>query len=135
MAPPLVEFLMAKKKSSGVNKSVAIRAYKTDNPDAKPKEIQAALAKDGINIPTSFISTVLSQAGMTSRGGKKRGRKKTARKPTKRAAAPAKRAASTSSSSSEVSLDSLIRVKKIVEEMGGVENAQNALKALDKLIN
>ncbi|MEM9365929.1 MAG: hypothetical protein AAGD07_08020 [Planctomycetota bacterium] len=126
---------MAKKKSSGVNKSVAIRTYKTENPDAKPKEIQAALAKDGINIATSFISTVLSQAGMTSRGGTKRGRRKTARKPAKQAVTSAKRAASVGTGSSEVSLDSLIRVKKIVEEMGSVENAQNALKALDKLIS
>lgn len=79
---------MAKKKaakkqeaseSGGVNKSAAIRDYKTANPDAGPKAIVEALAAQGITVSAAQVSTTLSMAkkkmGVTPG---KRGRKPSA---------------------------------------------------------
>lgn len=43
-----------------VNKSQAIRDYLTANPNAKPAEIQKALAGKGIKVSTAFVSMLKS---------------------------------------------------------------------------
>ncbi|TWU66982.1 hypothetical protein V7x_25540 [Crateriforma conspicua] len=130
------------KKSAGPNKSAAIREYYEANPGAKPKEVQEALSAQGIETSTAFISTIKSNmkkgtgtkkrgrpAG-TSRRGRPAGRKAkaTATRGTKRAAkaAPA--------SVDGISMDGLIKAKKIVDELGSVEEARVALNALEKLL-
>ncbi len=50
------------------NKSEAIRAYKKDNPDAKPKAIAEALTKAGIEVSPGFVSTILTKSKPKRRG-------------------------------------------------------------------
>jgi hypothetical protein len=103
------------RKSGGVNKSLAIRTYKSNHRKAGPKEIVAALKAEGIDVSPAFVSTVLSNA---RRKGGKRGRKA--------AAAPAGRG--------DKALASLIQAKKLSDAMGGIDKARAALDALAKIL-
>lgn len=105
---------MAKKAKSGPNKSSAIRDFKASNPTASPKEIAEALGKSGIGVSAQFVSTVLSNA--KKKGGKigKRGPK------------PGRKAASGN-------LEQLLTAKKLVEQLGGIDNARAAINVLSQL--
>jgi hypothetical protein len=107
---------MARKAKTG-NKSAAIRDYKAANPTAAPKEIADALGKSGVSISAQFVSTVLSNA--KKKGGKvgKRGRK-----PGRPVAVPVD------------NLQQLIQVKKLVDQMGGLEKAKAAMDALAQIL-
>lgn len=134
---------MAKKKASGPNKSAAIRDYYAKNPNAKPKEVEAALTKAGVKTTTAFISTIRSNMKKgKGTGTKKRGRPagSTARRPGRPAATktakrgrPAKNV--TKSPQGDVSVAALLKVKKVVEEVGSVDEARAALNALEKLLS
>lgn len=106
------------KKSKGPNKSKAIRDYYDAHPNAKPKEVVVALKKKGIHVNAQFVSTIRSvskkKGGKIGRPGRPVG---SGRRP----------------GSGEVSYDSLLRVKRIVDEMGGIGQARNALTALEQL--
>ena len=118
------------KKSGGPNKSAAIRDYVTAHPEAKPKEIVEAMKAQGINVSTAFVSTIKSKT--VGSGRKKKGRK--AGRP-KAAATPA--AASTSRASKadgNLSLDQLLKAKKLADELGGVAKARATLEALEKIV-
>lgn len=109
---------MAKKAAAGgPNKSVAIRSYRNDNPEAGPKAIAAALADDGIKVTPAFVSTVLSNDKRKSGKSSGRGR------------GPGRRAAG-----SDSSVDSLIQAKKLADQMGGIEQARAALDALARIL-
>jgi hypothetical protein len=120
---------MAKKKAGGVNKSQAIRNHQKANPKHKPKQIAAELGKKGIKVSPQFVSTVLS----TSK------KKKTIRKPGRpKGSVSARRsrpAGRPRKASHQVSIDSLFKVKEIVSEMGGIEDARMALTALEELMD
>jgi hypothetical protein len=110
---------MAKKAAKGgPNKSSAIRDYKAANPTASPKEIAESLGKSGIVVSAQFVSTVLSNA--KKKGGKigKRGPK------------PGRKAATAAASGS---LEQLLKAKKMVEQLGGIDNARSALNVLAQL--
>lgn len=124
---------MAKKKAGEPNKSQSIRDYSSANPSLKPKQIAADLGKKGISVSPGFVSTILS----TSKRKKKTGRpgrpKSTGTVKAVRAVGrPAKAA---TRSSEDVSIDSLLKVKAIVAEVGGISEAKSALTALEKLMN
>ena len=127
---------MAKKKN-GVNKSLEIREYCAANPKAKPLEVVAAMKEKGINVNAQFVSTVKSNAK----------KKKTVRRSapaattSKKAASakkpgrkPGRKPTAANSGTGEVSFDSLIRAKQLIEEMGGVDNARTALSAYEQLV-
>ncbi len=127
---------MAKKKSNGVNKSQAIRDYYAANPSAKPMEVADAMKAEGIDVNAQFVSTVKSN----SKKSKKTGRRGRPAGVSAKSAGPAKKVgrpatAKANLSSGEVSLDSLINAKKLVEEMGGAENARNAISGLEQLMD
>ena len=126
---------MAKKKSASVNKSQTIRDYSNANPDQKPKQIAEALSKKGINVSPQFVSTILSTSKKkttTRKAGRPKGSKSRASaKTATRRGRPAKKKVE----STEVSLESLLKVKDVVNEMGGVENVRTALKALEVLLD
>jgi len=109
---------MAKKAKSGPNKSLEIRNYKEGNPTASPKEIAEALNKSGVSVSAQFVSTVLSNA--KKKGGKigKRGRK------------PGRKPAAVAGGG----IENLLKAKKLVDAMGGVENARSAINALAQLL-
>ncbi|MEX2176398.1 MAG: hypothetical protein WD872_18690 [Pirellulaceae bacterium] len=107
------------KKSSGPNKSVAIRTYKAENGDAGPKAISEGLAKQGLKVTAGFVSTVLSND------------KRRAGKPSRKAKRGGRRAATGGNNS----LASLLQAKKLVDQMGSVDAARAALDTLAKLLD
>lgn len=121
---------MAKKKT-GVNKSQEIRDYYAANPKAKPLEVVAAMKSKGIVVTAQFVSTVKS----TSK--KKTTRSKSPVSASAKKSAPAKRGPRKASLKADgaISLDSLIKAKQLVDEMGGVDEARNALAALEQLMD
>jgi hypothetical protein len=110
---------MAKKSAGGPNKSEVIRKYKADNPKQGPKEISEALGKTGFKVSPAFISTVLSNARRKSgKPGRKRGR-----------------VAKASVTASKGGFGDLIHAKRLVDQIGSVEQAKAALDALAKILN
>ncbi len=128
---------MAKKKS-GPNKSAAIRAYYEANPNAKPKEVQEGLEAQGVKTTTAFISTIRTNMKKGVGGGRRGRPAKTGAGPgrpaggTKRKGAG--RPAASAKKSNEVSVESLLKVKEVVQQMGSVDEARAALNALEKLL-
>ena len=110
------------KKSSAPNKSQAIRDYLKANPTAKPKDVVSAMTSKGIKVSAQFVSTVKSTS-------KKKG-------PAKRRGRPAGstvRSKPAKSSSDSVSVDALLKMKRVVEDFGSIEEAKSALQTLEKL--
>ncbi len=110
------------KKSKGPNKSQAIRDYYNSHPGAKPKEVVAALKKKGIVVNAQFVSTIRSVS--KKKGGK-----------IGRPGRPVGSGKRETNGSGEVSFNSLIKVKAIVDEMGGIGRARSALTALERLVD
>lgn len=104
------------KEAKGVNKSQAIRDYKAANPGAAPKDIAAALGGQGQAVSAQFVSTVLSNA------------KKAGGKIGKRGPKPGGKAAKPTSG-----IEQLVAAKKLVDALGGIENAQAAITTLKQL--
>lgn len=115
---------MAKKKSGGASKSELIRTTSAENPTAGPTEV-AKLIQTAHNVKVSpaMVSTVLSQD--RSRGGK----------PAKRGRPPKSVSKAGRSSGTNLSVDALVRIKKLADEMGGVAEARRALDALSQILN
>lgn len=114
---------MAKKSgASADSKSKYIKEYFLNvNPDAKPKEVQQALEKKGIEVKTTLISNVKNQL---KKGGA------TNSKPTRKKKSTTRRTAGVSG---DISIEHLFEAKKLVKEVGGIESAMEALQALEKL--
>lgn len=118
------------KKRTGPNKSEAIRAYYDENPEAKPKDVVAAMKEKRLTVTPAFVSTIRSkQLARGNQPPKRRGRPKgtnkmvaskrsTARKPTK---------------ADSLSLSSLLKAKELIAELGGAENAHATIDAVDQL--
>jgi hypothetical protein len=102
---------VAKKAERGV-KSQAIRDYLGAHKKAKATEVVAALAEKGINVSTAMVYNVKARRSM----GKRR----------RKAQARGEKIAP--------SITHLLAAKKLVEETGGIKQAQEALAALAKLI-
>jgi len=121
---------MARKRAGGPSKSDLIRTTSAENPEAGPTEV-AKLIQTAHNIKVSpaMVSTVLSQD--RTRGGKpaKRGRP-----PKATGGRGRKAAASTARSGGGVSVDTLVRIKQLADEMGGVDQARKALDALSQIL-
>lgn len=126
---------MAKKKAGEPNKSQSIREYSSANPTLKPKQIAADLEKKGISVSPGFVSTILSTSKRKKKVGRP-GRPKSAGsvKAVRAVGRPTKTAKASTASSEDVSIDSLLKVKQIVAEVGGISEAKSALTALEKLM-
>ncbi|MCG8651937.1 MAG: hypothetical protein MI861_19005 [Pirellulales bacterium] len=126
---------MAKKRAGAPNKSQAIREYYASHPNAKPKEVAAELKKKGISVSTAFVSTIRSTSKKKKVIGKP-GRPPGSGKKSLRRGRPVGSGVGTSSrASQEVSIESLLKVKRMVEEMGGIGQTRTALTALEKLLD
>jgi hypothetical protein len=101
---------MAKKRS--VNKSAEIRGYLDENPTAGPTEIVDALAKKGVEVTPSFVSNIKSKT-KSGLGPRRQGR------------APV--------SAGFTSVSALVGAKKLIDQMGGIDQAQQALDVLKRL--
>lgn len=118
---------MAKKKS-GANKSLEIRNYLTKKPDAKPKEIVDAMKAKGISVNAQFVSTVKTNS-------KKKGLTPSPRKSVTKTSKTSKKSTwvAKSKSGDTVSVESLLKLKEVVQELGSIEEAKSALNALELL--
>lgn len=116
---------MAKKRTGGSSKSDLIRTTSAENPTAGPTEIAKLIQTvHSIKVSPAMVSTVLSQD--RSRGGK----------PAKRGRPPrATRGQASRASGSNLSVDALVRIKKLADEMGGVAEARRALDALSQILS
>ena len=126
---------MAKKAATEVNKSQAIRDFLKMNSRATNQEVSDALVKEGLDVTSNYVSTI--KTNMKSKGKKKATtRKKTVAKPKaapakKKAVAKKKKAtpAKKQTSDDKISLSELMEAKKFVAQLGGVAEAQEAIKA------
>lgn len=121
------------KKTSGPNKSQAIREYYEAHPDAKPKAVVEALAAKGVVVTPAFVSTIKSTS--INKGAKPAAKGKRGPKPGASVKAPKVAAAKPAAAKSTggVSIDTLIKAKGLVKELGGIDNAMSALAALKRL--
>ncbi len=118
--------LAAKKPSTNkgeLNKSDAIRkianAMKSKGEKPRPVVIIDMLKKDGIVVSSPQVSMVLKKMGFRPR--KRRKGKTLAAK-----SSPP----STNSKTKKIKIEDLVRAKKVADQMGGVEKALAAIKAL-----
>lgn len=102
---------MAKRR---VNKSEKIREYFDAHPGAKPQEVVEALSKKRIKVTAAAVSQVKWQ--MANKKGKKGGTRRRGRK-----------------TNGDVDLSTLMAAKKLADQMGGIDQARQALDALSKL--
>jgi len=102
-----------------VNKTQAVKDYLAANPGAGPKAVSDALNAQGIDVKPNYVSIIKFQSKK-----KRRGKAKAAAGPS---AAPA-------ASSEGLSIELLVKAKKVAESLGGVEEARKAMDALAKLM-
>ncbi|QDU98219.1 hypothetical protein [Lignipirellula cremea] len=115
---------MAKRKSkSGVNKTAAVKSEFAKNPEARPKEVVAALAEQGVVVTTGYVSTIKSAMKRGDDG----------------AAAPVagfrkrKAVAGKTVSSTGISLVDLQAARDLASKLGGIEQAKMVLEELKNL--
>lgn len=106
---------MPRKEVQEINRSEVIRDYKEANPNVKPKQI-ASYLKDKFNIRVSaqYVSSILSNA---KRKGGKIGKRGRPRKP-----------------SETIGSNELFLVKQLVEKVGSVDAARQAIQTYDELM-
>lgn len=108
--------------STKVNKAQRIRyAAKKLGKKVRPKDIIAELAKDGITVSSAQVSTTLRDAGYRRR------RRRAV------AAVGAGNRSDRRSVSHGLDLEALIATKALVDKIGGIETAEEALRALKRL--
>src|SRR5262245_30388511 len=88
-------------------KSAAIREHLAANPGAMPRHVVAALKKKGLKVSAQMVSVL---KGKANAGGRRRGR-----------------------SAGNVNVEALVQAKKLVDQLGGIAKAQEALAVLAKL--
>lgn len=118
---------MARRKAASnngeISKSQAVRDYLKEHPRAKPKVIRPAILEaHGLDVTPQMISMVKSKMKKTRRRGRKPGPK-----------AGARQARGVNGGSSNLTYDQLIEVKRLADQLGGIERAREALDALARL--
>jgi len=102
-----------------VNKTQAVKDYLAANPGTGPKAVSEALKAQGIDIKPSYVSIIKFQSKKKRRG---------------KAKAAAGSSATPAASSEGLSIELLVKAKKVAESLGGVEEARKAMDALAKLM-
>lgn len=138
---------MSSDSKKKLNKSAEIRNLYLSNPESKPSEIVDILAKKGIEVSAQQVSTTRMnaiKAGLLPAKGSKvtvvaRPPRRRGRPPGSTKVKSAASAASASSASSApmgtdaVSMTALVEAKKLVERVG-MDNAKNAMKAIESIL-
>lgn len=109
------------RKSGEVNKSEAIRELLKSNPDISAKEAIDTLAKDGIKVGAPLYYFVKGKLQGKAQG--KRGRKKRRAKDV---------AAVTTHTQSVDPVSTILRVKALASEVGGLKKLQALINALSE---
>ncbi|MDX1927515.1 MAG: helix-turn-helix domain-containing protein [Pirellulaceae bacterium] len=123
---------MARKTKSKINKSNAIREIKAANPELGPTEIATMIKTQfGVDVTPATVSTVLStdkkRNGKVGRPGRPKGSKNGTSK-----------AAGTKvglNGNQDTFIQNLLKAKQLVNDMGGISEARNALNALESLMS
>ncbi len=116
------------KPQKKLTKTAAIQRYLKRKPEAKPREVVAALAKKGMQVTPATVSTIKNQMknkGMLPAAG---GAAKA-----KRATASARRGRPRKAAAANATLDMLKQAKSLAETAGGVDKAKKLLDALAEL--
>jgi hypothetical protein len=113
---------MTKKK---INKSQQIRDYKEKHPTVGPASISEALSKRGVKISAQFVSTVLSQAGMTDKKSPVHSAAKTLREEIGKTVAD--------NNEPSVKKKDLIEVIELSNRMGGISALKDAIAIIEQL--
>jgi len=114
---------MAKRGRKMLNRSQAIRDYKTAHPSAKPKEIVAALKAKGISVSAGLVAAV--QHGMKNKATGASGKPKHGTR-TLRGRRGVR-------GTSGLSAEDLLEAKRLVDELGGLDEARAALDLLTEM--
>lgn len=105
-----------------VNKAERIRqAAKALGKKVRPKDIIAELAKEGIHVSSAQVSTTLSALGYRRRGRKGH------------AGTSSARPSGGKSSGHGLDLEALVATKALIQKIGGIEAAEEAIRALKRL--
>jgi hypothetical protein len=102
-----------------MNKSDHVRRYLSKHPSAKPKEIYQGLTSEGVEVSMALINRIKYGPGSgpkRKRGGRRR-----------------RVVTAAANGSNQLSLQHLLAAKKLVEQLGSVESAKQAVDALAKL--
>ncbi|HEV3343996.1 MAG TPA: hypothetical protein VG125_26715 [Pirellulales bacterium] len=100
-----------------MNKSDHVRRYLSRHPSAKPKEVFQALVGEGVDVSMALINRI--KYGPEGKKRKRGGR--------------GRRAAAAANGAGHLSLEHLLAAKKLVEHLGSVESAKQAVDALARL--
>ena len=109
----------AKKTKKKINKSEAIRKYDKQHSDSTASEVVAALAKKGIKIVPTQVYNVRA--------------KSTKKKPARKSGRPKGKRQVSSAKVSAPDASALEAAASLVKQTGGVEEAREALKALERI--
>jgi len=104
------------------SKTEAIKAALAANSKSTPKEISEMLKAQGVDASPGYVSTI-----KTNLKGKKKAKKVAAPAPEPEAGPVVAKDA--------VSIGLLVKAKKLVKELGGVQEAKAALNALAQLLD
>lgn len=120
---------MARRRTDGTTTdSDRIRDFIAHHPAATPKQIYEGLAEHGHEVSRSLINRIRYNDPLSKRaaGVGRRGRpKRRGRRPGRRPSA---------NGAMRISIDHLIAAKKLADELGGIDNAKEAVDALAKLV-
>jgi hypothetical protein len=112
-------------------KAQAIRDALAVDPNAMPKELADKLTAEGWNVTSKNVSQAKFLMGRT----KKKPGKKAVSKPAKAAAAAPVAASVADAPADLISVAALQKAKKLIQELGGVKEAKQALAALGQLLD
>ena len=114
----------AKSKDNGANKSQAIRdMFNSMGKKARPRDLIARLTEKGVDVSPALVSNVLSRTRKRRRGAK-----------IPRLVAAGRTRVRVSRGGGDVSMHSLLGAKKLVEQVGSVDEAKKAIDALSRLL-
>lgn len=121
---PVVEPAAPEARSQpNVNKTQAVKDYLKEHPGALPVAVSEALKAQGVDVDPKYVSNVKFKLGIKKR------RKKAVAKGEE--AKPAAAAVPTDM----ISVAALQKAKKLIQELGGVQQAKQALAALGRLLD
>lgn len=113
--------------SVGMSKSALIRETRKENPELGPTAVaNLIMERHGVKVSPAAVSTITSQ-------DKNRGGEKVAR-PGRPVTVKNKTVENKGAIGNGMSIDLLLQVKKLADEVGGVENAKKALDALSQIL-
>ena len=116
---------MAKKKSQGPSKSQSVRDYLSENPSATASVVVPEMAERGINVSPALVSQVKKRM---KESGQLDGQKAATKKSGSKKSSPKK-----SAPANALTAENLVEAKKLVNELGGIDQARQALKFLEEL--